>query len=167
MKYFNFLSLALIVGFIGTGAVDTSKKLNASEKQQLAIIRQVESLSKQQKADADFLNEQINRAYLEAAQARLITEKILSSKNNAPNDALHNAAIVSALAQQKKQLDDIASTLLVLRIKAGKTSSTPASSPPPFIPSPRIEIGKDFEKERELRALEGIESELKFQNLYR
>jgi hypothetical protein len=167
MRVALFISIALLTGWITTSSLDTQKRLKKLEAQQTTSL---------EKMDASLDNivklaKLINDTNFEAQQA-----KAFASNNNqqirklAPVIDNINAAAADNLTQMQRvtsSLQDAKDRSTSPPILAPSTPRTVPPSPPPFIPSRKIEVGRDLEKERELRALEGIESALEFQNNYR
>jgi hypothetical protein len=164
MRVALFISIALLTGWVTTSSLDTQNRLKSIEKQHAETLA---------KMDMQYvaLGNLINEANFEAQQA-----KAFASNNNqqirkiAPIIDNINAAAADNLTQMQRvtsSLQDAKDRTTAPPILAPSTPRTVPPTPPPFIPSRKIEVGRDLEKERELRALEGIESALEFQNNYR
>ena len=162
MRVALFISIALLTGWVTTSSLDTQKRLKAIEKQQTTALAEI--------------NKKISGLYPIAISADFEAQqaKAFASNNNdkirditGTVNATEKMTIdnITALHEMKKQQENL-SNFVELQV-IGSRPKAPPASPPPFTPSRKIDIGRDLEKERELRALEGIESALEFQNNYR
>jgi hypothetical protein len=166
VKYFNFLSLALIVGFISSSAIDTKKRLQKIEKQQSEAIAQASKNVTELRLAISAANFSANESAKYAEQAN----ELLKITNQKLRD------INFAIEQSNREIQFLEKSLEpkpVIPLTAKQRTGALIMPPPPVIEStPKIgeskrELDREAEQFKTKRTMERIADELLIDRIHR